>query len=134
MLLRADHFCERLQSPRAAGQCDVNLHSLTHCERLRWYGINILVASNLDMSQTFNNTCVVEEGNPEGGKGLPLSSPSTNHTRGLAARRLFRVPPCRKGTIHLQASMSSPGFESSPYGITVSVANHYAGWATYFCR
>ncbi|GFU30874.1 retrovirus-related Pol polyprotein from transposon RE1 [Trichonephila clavipes] len=29
MLLRVDHFCERLQSPRAAEQCDVNLHSLT---------------------------------------------------------------------------------------------------------
>ncbi|GFT50890.1 hypothetical protein TNCV_1148171, partial [Trichonephila clavipes] len=40
---------------------------------------------------------------------------STNHTRGLVARRLFRVPPCRKGTIHLQTSMSS-GFEPSLYG------------------
>ncbi|GFV02397.1 uncharacterized protein TNCV_1023251 [Trichonephila clavipes] len=59
-----------------------------------------------------------------------LSSPSINHTRGLAARRLFRVPPCRKGTIHLQTSMSSPGFEPSPYGIAVSVANHHTGWAT----
>ncbi|GFX13389.1 retrovirus-related Pol polyprotein from transposon TNT 1-94 [Trichonephila clavipes] len=58
-----------------------------------------------------------------------LSSPSTNHTR-LEARRLFRVPPCHKGTIHLQTSMSSPGFKRSPYGITVSVANHYTGWAT----
>ncbi|GFY33320.1 hypothetical protein TNCV_1897721 [Trichonephila clavipes] len=38
--------------------------------------------------------------------------------RGLAARRLFRVPPCRKDTIHLQTSMSSLGFESSPYGTT----------------
>ncbi|GFX17811.1 uncharacterized protein TNCV_2292601 [Trichonephila clavipes] len=56
--------------------------------------------------------------------------PSTNHTRGLAARRLFRVPPCRKGTIHLQTSMSSPRFEPSPYGTAVSVANHYTGWAT----
>ncbi|GFU95103.1 hypothetical protein TNCV_4138871 [Trichonephila clavipes] len=26
-----------------------------------------------------------------------LSTPSTNHIRGLAARRLFRVSPCRKG-------------------------------------
>ncbi|GFV60420.1 hypothetical protein TNCV_3470551 [Trichonephila clavipes] len=55
---------------------------------------------------------------------------STNHTRERAARRLFRVPPCRKGSIHLQTSMSSPGFEPSPYGIAVSVANHYTGWAT----
>ncbi|GFY14248.1 hypothetical protein TNCV_3614371 [Trichonephila clavipes] len=60
-----------------------------------------------------------------------ISSPSTNHTRGLAARRLFRVPPCRKVTIHLQSSMSSSGFEPSPYGIAVSVSNHYTGWATW---
>ncbi|GFT73966.1 hypothetical protein TNCV_4895821 [Trichonephila clavipes] len=45
-----------------------------------------------------------------------LSSPSTNLTRGLVARRLFKVPPCREGTIHLQTSMSSPGFEPSPNG------------------
>ncbi|GFS55450.1 hypothetical protein TNCV_1627191 [Trichonephila clavipes] len=54
-----------------------------------------------------------------------LSSPSTNLTRRLAARRLFRVPPCRAGTVHLQVSMSSPGFEPSPYGTAVSIANHY---------
>ncbi|GFX02687.1 hypothetical protein TNCV_2011311 [Trichonephila clavipes] len=57
-----------------------------------------------------------------------LSSPSTDLTRGLAPRRLFRVPPCHAGTIHLQTSMFSPGFEPSPYGIVVSV--HYTGWAT----
>ncbi|GFW91426.1 hypothetical protein TNCV_3375921 [Trichonephila clavipes] len=62
--------------------------------------------------------------------GLPPLCPFTNHTRGLAARRLFRVLQCRKGTIHLQTSMSSPGFEPSPYGIAVSVANHYTGWVT----
>ncbi|PRD29374.1 UNVERIFIED_CONTAM: hypothetical protein NCL1_29590 [Trichonephila clavipes] len=55
---------------------------------------------------------------PEGGQG-----PSPNFTRGLAARRLFKVPRCREGTIHLQTSMSSPGFEPSPNGIAVSVAN-----------
>ncbi|GFT11237.1 hypothetical protein TNCV_1143751 [Trichonephila clavipes] len=59
-----------------------------------------------------------------------LSSPSINLTRGIAARRLFRVPSCRAGTIHLQTSMSSPGFEPSPYGTAVSVANHYTGWTT----
>ncbi|GFW47794.1 HTH_Tnp_Tc3_2 domain-containing protein [Trichonephila clavipes] len=59
-----------------------------------------------------------------------LSSPSTILTRGLAARRLFRVPPCHAGTIHLHTSMSSPGFEPNPYGTAVSVANHYIGWAT----
>ncbi|GFV60984.1 hypothetical protein TNCV_91961 [Trichonephila clavipes] len=51
-------------------------------------------------------------------------------TRRLAVRRLFRVPPCHEGTIHLQTSMSSPGFEPSPYGAAVSVANHYSGWVT----
>ncbi|GFT05267.1 hypothetical protein TNCV_123031 [Trichonephila clavipes] len=63
-----------------------------------------------------------------GGKRPPhLSSPSINLTRGLAARRLFRVPPCHAGTIHLQTSMSSPGFEPSLYGTAVSVANHNTG-------
>ncbi|GFV48951.1 hypothetical protein TNCV_1093511 [Trichonephila clavipes] len=62
-----------------------------------------------------------------------LSFPSTNHTRGLAARWLFRVSPCRKGTIYLQTSTSSPGFEPSPYGTAVSIANHYTGWATVLC-
>ncbi|GFU87975.1 hypothetical protein TNCV_1335441 [Trichonephila clavipes] len=33
-------------------------------------------------------------------KASHLSSPSTSLTRGLAARSLFRVPPCREGTIH----------------------------------
>ncbi|GFV91489.1 hypothetical protein TNCV_2384491 [Trichonephila clavipes] len=50
-----------------------------------------------------------------------LSSPSTNHTRRLAARRLFRAPPYHKGTKHLQTSMSFPGFEPSPYGTTFSI-------------
>ncbi|GFX50667.1 hypothetical protein TNCV_2722531 [Trichonephila clavipes] len=53
-----------------------------------------------------------------------LSSPSTNLTRGHAVRRLFRVPPCHEGTIHLQTPMPSPGLEPRPY------ANHYTGWAT----
>ncbi|GFV39900.1 hypothetical protein TNCV_1850371 [Trichonephila clavipes] len=58
-----------------------------------------------------------------------LSSSSTNLTRGLRARRLFRVHPCREGTVHLQASMPSPGFEHRPYFNAVSVTNPYAGWA-----
>ncbi|GFV64830.1 uncharacterized protein TNCV_809271 [Trichonephila clavipes] len=45
-----------------------------------------------------------------------LSSPSINLTRGLAARRLFIIPPCREGTIQLQISMPSPEFEPRPYG------------------
>ncbi|GFV52338.1 histone-lysine N-methyltransferase SETMAR [Trichonephila clavipes] len=50
--------------------------------------------------------------------------------RGFAARWLFRVPVCREGTIHLQTSMSSPGFELKHSGTAVSVANHYSGWVT----
>ncbi|GFW83933.1 hypothetical protein TNCV_857151 [Trichonephila clavipes] len=50
--------------------------------------------------------------------------------RGLVARLLFKVPPCPKGTIHLQRSMSSPRFEHRLNGIAVSVTNHYTGWAT----
>ncbi|GFV99510.1 hypothetical protein TNCV_5078741 [Trichonephila clavipes] len=34
--------------------------------------------------------------------------------RRLVSRWLFRVPPCRKGTIHLQTSMRSPEFEPGP--------------------
>ncbi|GFV24499.1 hypothetical protein TNCV_813831 [Trichonephila clavipes] len=63
--------------------------------------------------------------NPWGWSGASLSSPSTNHTRGLTARQLFRVHSCLKGTIHLQTFVSSPGFEPSPYGTAVSVTNHY---------
>ncbi|GFV23563.1 uncharacterized protein TNCV_1906911 [Trichonephila clavipes] len=59
-----------------------------------------------------------------------LSSSATNLTRGHAARRLLRVRPCHEDTIHLQTSMSSPGFEPRPYGTAVSVANHCTGWAT----
>ncbi|GFX08998.1 hypothetical protein TNCV_4165771 [Trichonephila clavipes] len=32
--------------------------------------------------------------------------------------------------IHLQTSMSAPGFEPRPNGTAVSVTNHYTGWAT----
>ncbi|GFX25430.1 hypothetical protein TNCV_1424141 [Trichonephila clavipes] len=37
-------------------------------------------------------------------------------------------PACRKGTIHLQASRSSPGFEARIYGITIRVSSHYTRW------
>ncbi|GFY02989.1 hypothetical protein TNCV_979941 [Trichonephila clavipes] len=57
-----------------------------------------------------------------------LSSLSTHLTRGLVARRLFRVPPCRESTIHLQTSMPSLGFKSRPYPTAVSVTNSYTGW------
>ncbi|GFU68989.1 hypothetical protein TNCV_3398761 [Trichonephila clavipes] len=53
-------------------------------------------------------------------RDLPPVFPFHHHTRGLVARRLFRVPPCRQGTVHLQTSMPSPGFQ--PYGTAVSAA------------
>ncbi|GFX09743.1 hypothetical protein TNCV_653421 [Trichonephila clavipes] len=59
-------------------------------------------------------------------------SPAANLTRRLVARRLFRVPPCHEGTMHLQTSMSSPVFEPRPYGTAISVVNHYTGKATLF--
>ncbi|GFT59299.1 hypothetical protein TNCV_3892291 [Trichonephila clavipes] len=60
---------------------------------------------------------------------LPLF-PSTNLTRRHSARRLFKVPPCREDTVHLQTSMSSPGFEPRPNSTAVRIANHYTGWVT----
>ncbi|GFU37258.1 hypothetical protein TNCV_4272571 [Trichonephila clavipes] len=64
------------------------------------------------------------------GPSTSLPLPPTNFTRGLAARRLFRVTPCREGTIHLQNSMSSPGFEHRPYDTVISVASHCTGRPT----
>ncbi|GFX22882.1 hypothetical protein TNCV_2606241 [Trichonephila clavipes] len=57
-----------------------------------------------------------------------LSSPSTSLTTELAARWLFRVPSCHKGTIYLQTSMLSLGFEPRPYDTAVSVTNYYIRW------
>ncbi|GFS55549.1 hypothetical protein TNCV_1627701 [Trichonephila clavipes] len=62
-------------------------------------------------------------------RAFHVSSPSTNLTRGLETQRLFRVPPRREGTIHLQTSIPSSGFEPRPYGTAVSVINHETGWA-----
>ncbi|GFW14465.1 hypothetical protein TNCV_298851 [Trichonephila clavipes] len=63
-------------------------------------------------------------------RGLPISSPSTHLTRGLVARGLFRVSPCPKGTIHLQTSMLSPGFEPRPYG-TASFSSFWSSPVTF---
>ncbi|GFV89896.1 transposable element Tcb2 transposase [Trichonephila clavipes] len=57
----------------------------------------------------------------------PLCLPIPPTSRGDL--RLFKKNPCREGTIHLQASMSSPGFKLRPNSTTVSVTNHYTGWA-----
>ncbi|GFU56594.1 hypothetical protein TNCV_1407331 [Trichonephila clavipes] len=68
--------------------------------------------------------------------GLPSLFSSTYSTRGLAARQLFRVPPCRKSTIHLQTSMSSPGLEPGPYGTTrrVDASHNLLSYALYKSR
>ncbi|GFX13868.1 hypothetical protein TNCV_3421791 [Trichonephila clavipes] len=41
------------------------------------------------------------------------------HTRRLAARRLFRVPPCRKGTMHIKTPVFS--------GIRIQFLRHRSG-------
>ncbi|GFT39394.1 hypothetical protein TNCV_2422961 [Trichonephila clavipes] len=63
-------------------------------------------------------------------RGLPPIFPFHQpYERGLAVRRLFRVTPSREGTIHLQRTIPSLGFEPRPYGTAVSVTNHSTGWA-----
>ncbi|GFS90788.1 hypothetical protein TNCV_1003781 [Trichonephila clavipes] len=65
------------------------------------------------------------------GDPTSLSRPSTSRedlrlsTAGLSTT-------CRKGTIHLQTYMSSPGFQPRPYGRAVSVVDHYTRWVTSF--
>ncbi|GFW55163.1 hypothetical protein TNCV_115491 [Trichonephila clavipes] len=62
-----------------------------------------------------------------------LSSPSTNHTRGLVARRLFTVPPCREGTYTFTNIHVFSGIRTQDQRL--SVANHYTGWVTYaYCK
>ncbi|GFV74530.1 hypothetical protein TNCV_5129721 [Trichonephila clavipes] len=99
------------------------------------FGLHIISTSDhlIDSieNQSFRSNAVKEGEHPGECQRPPASSPSTNLTRGFATRWLFRVLPCRAGTIHLQTSMSS-GFKPSPYGTAASVANHYTGWATRF--
>ncbi|GFX55531.1 hypothetical protein TNCV_268191 [Trichonephila clavipes] len=71
-----------------------------------------------------------EEEHPGGGEGYPTSPPLPPTSREdlrLNGPLLARVPPCRKGTIRLQASIPSPEFEPWPYGIAVIVFNRYTG-------
>ncbi|GFW51643.1 uncharacterized protein TNCV_4213191 [Trichonephila clavipes] len=56
-------------------------------------------------------------------EGRKVARASDSLTRGLVARRLFKVSPCREGTKHLQISMSSPGFEPKPNDTEASVTN-----------
>ncbi|GFW77127.1 hypothetical protein TNCV_2725571 [Trichonephila clavipes] len=67
-------------------------------------------------------------GHPGSEQVSPTSLPFPPTSR-LAARQLFRVPPCREGTIYLETSMSSLVFKPRPYVPTVSVTNHYTGCA-----
>ncbi|GFX46878.1 hypothetical protein TNCV_4040231 [Trichonephila clavipes] len=72
----------------------------------------------------------LEREHPWGGQRSPTSREE--------ARWLFRIHPCLKGTIHLQTSMPSLGFEKGltdccavgpiprPYGTVVSITNHYS--------
>ncbi|GFY19401.1 hypothetical protein TNCV_4127881 [Trichonephila clavipes] len=74
-----------------------------------------------DNTTWLGSTPILRENIRRWSEASQLSSPSTNLMRELAARWLFRVPPCHKGTIHLQTSMLAPEFEPMPYD-TASLA------------
>ncbi|GFX98007.1 transposable element Tcb2 transposase [Trichonephila clavipes] len=106
-----------------------SLHELKQGLLCVWSSLLIPVSDNLINSMEIDAANAFKE-NTLGWPGAShLSSLFTSHKRGLATRQLFREPPRRKGTIHLQTSMSSPGFEPSPYDTAVSVSNHYTHWA-----
>ncbi|GFT21535.1 hypothetical protein TNCV_2307601 [Trichonephila clavipes] len=90
-------------------------------QKAKWYLSLAVALSTIHVTVRFGSFL------PQWSGASYLSTRFTNHTRGLASRRLFRVTPCRKGTILLQPFLSSPGFEPSPYGTVVSIANHYTG-------
>ncbi|GFY21859.1 hypothetical protein TNCV_3295031 [Trichonephila clavipes] len=69
------------------------------------------VSCSLEHHASDNTFWLVTNLNFESGGERPPTSLLPNLTRRLASRRLFRVSPCREGTIHLQKSMISPGFE-----------------------
>ncbi|GFX28618.1 hypothetical protein TNCV_3336781 [Trichonephila clavipes] len=76
--------------------------------RASWLHLSLAVALNImQMPVRFGSVPLQFRGRTPWGWSAPyLFSPSTN----LVTRPLFKVPLCRKGTIHLQASMPSPGF------------------------
>ncbi|GFT87239.1 hypothetical protein TNCV_2310341 [Trichonephila clavipes] len=96
--------------------------------RTRFLCLSLALALST-MHVKYDSSPILKENNPESGKRPPTSLP-TNLKRGLVAQRLFRVPQCREGTIHLQTFIPSPGFELRPCGTAVSVTNHYTRWAT----
>ncbi|GFV13126.1 hypothetical protein TNCV_4070661 [Trichonephila clavipes] len=69
-------------------------------------------------------TCVSQTLGPF--RNLPPPHDAGVHVTPLA-RRLFRVPPCRRGPIHLRTSMSFLRFEPKPYSTTASITNHCTG-------
>ncbi|GFW28573.1 poly polymerase tankyrase [Trichonephila clavipes] len=48
-------------------------------------------------------------------------------------KKLFRVPPCHKDTVHLQTSTPSLGFKPRSYSTTISVTNHYYWMSSHHC-
>ncbi|GFU71464.1 hypothetical protein TNCV_2378511 [Trichonephila clavipes] len=65
-------------------------------------------------------------------RGIPPLLPFSHPHERTCGSTLFRIPPCREGTIRLQTSMPSRGFEPRPYGIAISMTNHYTGRAAKF--
>ncbi|GFX24158.1 hypothetical protein TNCV_2436511 [Trichonephila clavipes] len=69
-----------------------------------------------------------EEEHPGGWSEASHLSSSLNL---VEARRIFRVPTCRTGTIHLQTPMPSTGFIPRPYGTAFNVTNQ--AWLKVTC-
>ncbi|GFV27014.1 hypothetical protein TNCV_4852511 [Trichonephila clavipes] len=85
--------------------------------------------SDIQVIVQFNSIPVQFRGKTPWGSVSPLSLPLPSTSR-EASRWLFCVSQCRKGTIHLQTSMHSPGFKPRPSGTTGNVANYYIGRVT----
>ncbi|GFW10992.1 hypothetical protein TNCV_4459671 [Trichonephila clavipes] len=83
-----------------------------------------------DISISLGSTLVLRENTLGGSGDSHFSSLSTNLTRGLVVRRLCRVPPYNKCTLHLQTSKPFPGFVPRSYGTVISIANRCNGWVT----
>ncbi|GFS63046.1 hypothetical protein TNCV_3743071 [Trichonephila clavipes] len=71
------------------------------------------------------------EKEPGVGQGLHHFSHSTNLMRGLATRRLFRVPSCH--TILSKISLISPGFEPMSNNTAISVTGGVYTHSLHWC-
>ncbi|GFU85058.1 hypothetical protein TNCV_1553211 [Trichonephila clavipes] len=79
-----------------------------------------------DRTLYLGSTPILRENTLEEGQGPPNSHPLQLTSReDLRVDGCLKSTLCREDTIHLQTCMFSPGFETRPYGATVSVANHY---------